>query len=244
LTVQTVQAHRQEYGQLVVWLLLAGATLGVFWPVVGHDFISYDDPVYVGENAHMQSGLTWENLRWAFTNLDAGFWQPLTWLSLLLDRGAFGLRPGGYHLTNLLLHVANSLLLFLVLKRMTGALWRSALVAALFALHPLQVESVAWVAERKGLLCAGFWMLALLMYARYVAEAKVQSPRPKAQSHRGSNHATRNAQRATRNPHHVSRFTFLSPLAALLPLRADEQDDGRHPALRAIVAGLLAPPAL
>ena len=216
--MQTVQAHRQEYGQLVVWLLLAGATLGVFWPVVGHDFISYDDPVYVGENAHMQSELTWENLRWAFTNLDAGFWQPLTWLSLLLDRGAFGLRPGGYHLTNLLLHVANSLLLFLVLKRMTGALWRSALVAALFALHPLQVESVAWVAERKGLLCAGFWMLALLMYARYVAEAKVQSPKPKVTKVPATQRATRNPQPASRFTHHVSCFYLLSLLFFLCGL--------------------------
>jgi protein O-mannosyl-transferase len=161
-------------------LLLALVTLAVFWPVVGYDFINYDDSVYVYENAHVQGGLTLENVRWAFANLEAGFWHPLTWLSLLLDRECFGLRPGGYHLTSLLLHVANTLVLFLALRRMTGAMWRSAVVAALFALHPAHVESVAWVAERKDVLSTFFWMLALLMYARYAGESKVQGPKSKA----------------------------------------------------------------
>lgn len=154
--------------KVVVALLLAVLTIGVFGQVGGFDFIRLDDDLYVTQNRHVQSGFTAQSLAWALTNLDAGFWHPLTWLSLMLDFQWYGLNPSGFHWTNLILHVASTLLLFLVLQRMTGALWKSAFVAALFALHPLHVESVAWVAERKDVLSTFFWMLSLWAYVSYV----------------------------------------------------------------------------
>ncbi len=136
----------------LVCLLLAAGTVACYWQVSHHEFVSYDDDRYVTQNRYVQDGLTRESVQWAFTAIHTGNWHPLTWLSHMLDCTLFGLDPGWHHLTNLLFHVANTLLLFLVLKQMTGALWRSAFVAALFALHPLHVESVAWVAERKDVL--------------------------------------------------------------------------------------------
>ena len=130
--------------------------LAVFWQVKNNDFVNYDDPRCVLENLHIQRGLNSDDLKWAFTTSHAGYWQPLTWLSLVMDYQLFGLNPGGYHLVNLFLHIINSLLLFLILNRMTHALWKSAFVAALFALHPLHVESVAWIAERKDVLSAEY----------------------------------------------------------------------------------------
>ena len=127
---------------------------------------------YVSANPHVLAGLGWQGAEWAATAFKGGSWHPLTWLSLMLDAQIFGLRPGGYHLTNLLLHAASTVLLFLLLRRTAGATWRSALVAALFALHPLHVESVAWVAERKDVLSTFFEILALWAYALY-AEAKL-----------------------------------------------------------------------
>jgi len=163
----------------LVCLTLGLTTLALFAPVLGHDFLSYDDQVYVTENAHVRAGLTWDGLLWAFQGSHASNWHPLTWLSHMLDCQLYGLNPLGHHLTNVLLHAANSMLLFLVLYRMTGAVWRSASVAALFAWHPLHVESVAWVAERKDVLSAFFWLLTMLAYARYAQESKVQSPKSK-----------------------------------------------------------------
>src|SRR5439155_1849120 len=151
----------------VLSLLLALTTLGVYLPVAWHDFVGYDDPDYVTDNPHVQNGLKWENVVWAFTVGHAGNWHPLTWLSHMLDCQLFGLRPGLHHLVSVGFHVANTLLLFLLLRMLTGALWRSALVAAMFALHPLHVESVAWIAERKDVLSTFFFMLTLLAYARY-----------------------------------------------------------------------------
>jgi hypothetical protein len=142
-------------------------TFGVYAPALWCDFVGYDDTVYVTENQHVLRGLIWEQADWAFANLTAGFWQPLTWLSHMLDVQLYGLHAWGHHLTNLLLHVANTVLLFLLWHRIAGSLWRSALVAALFALHPLHVESVAWVAERKDVLSTFFGFLTLLFYARY-----------------------------------------------------------------------------
>ena len=153
-----------------VWLmaaLLALVTIALYWPATGHDFVNLDDDVYVYQNARVQNGLTWENIHWASTTLYFGLWHPLTWVSHMLDCQWFGLRPGWHHLTSVLMHAANTVLLFVVLRRMTGALWRSALVAALFAAHPLHVESVAWVAERKDVLSTFFVMLALWSYHRY-----------------------------------------------------------------------------
>jgi protein O-mannosyl-transferase len=148
--------------------VLFGLVVWTFLPAFRNGFINLDDGVYVYDNTRVQQGLTWENIRWAFTTLYFGPWQPLTWMSHMLDCQLFGLRVGWHHLTSVLLHAANTVLLFVVLRRITGALWRAALVAALFGLHPLRVESVAWVAERKDVLSTFFVMLTLWAYARYV----------------------------------------------------------------------------
>jgi protein O-mannosyl-transferase len=158
---------------------LAAATIFSFWPVIHADFINYDDPEYVTANSHVQQGLTWKNVAWAFTTDCASNWHPLTWLSHLLDVTLFGQSAAGPHGVNLLLHTANALLLFFLLQQMTGARWRSAFVAALFALHPLHVESVAWVAERKDVLSTFFWLLTLLAYARFVQAQKNFNPKLK-----------------------------------------------------------------
>lgn len=152
-----------------ILILLLGLTLAVYWPVGGHDFILYDDTAYVTENPHVRAGLTPASVAWAFTSPDQPNWHPLTWLSHMLDVRLFGLNPAGHHATSLALHLASTLVLFLLLRRMTGARWRSALVAALFALHPLHVESVAWVAERKDVLSAFLGLLALLAWTGWIA---------------------------------------------------------------------------
>ncbi|MCZ6878145.1 MAG: tetratricopeptide repeat protein, partial [Acidobacteria bacterium] len=148
--------------------LLIASTLLVYAPIKDLPFISYDDDLYVTGNSWVKQGLTWQGAQWAMTALEGGSWHPLTWLSHMLDVQLFGLNPSGHHLTNLLLHLANVLLLFGVLQRMTGAVWRSAGVAALFALHPLNMESVAWVAERKNVLSTLFWLLTIWAYVTYV----------------------------------------------------------------------------
>jgi protein O-mannosyl-transferase len=163
----------------LICLALGLITLVVFWPSLTYDFLSYDDQAYVTENPHVRAGLTWPGVAWALTSFSVANWHPVTWLSHMLDCQLYGLKPAGHHLTNLLLHTASTLLLFLVLSRMTGALWRSACVAALFAWHPLHVESVAWVAERKDVLSAFFFMLTLSAYGRYVEWSKVQSSKSK-----------------------------------------------------------------
>jgi len=148
-------------------ILLAAAVFLVFGQSVRHDFVNYDDEEYFYSNPHILTGLNGNNARWAFRTEYAGNWHPMTWLSFMLDVEFFGTDPAGPHLTNVLLHATSTVLLFLVLKRMTGAYWRSAVVAALFGLHPLRVESVVWVAERKDVLSGLFFMLTLLMYASY-----------------------------------------------------------------------------
>ena len=153
--------------RLAAGLFLAAVTLAVFWPVAGNDFVAYDDRTYVTDNLHVQRGVDLEGLGWAWTAGRAGNWHPLTWMSHMLDWELYGADPTGHHVTSLALHILNTLLLFFMLDRLTGAVGRSAFVAALFALHPLHVESVAWVAERKDVLSAGFWMLTIWAYARY-----------------------------------------------------------------------------
>lgn len=148
--------------------VLAVATIAIYWQVRNHGFVNYDDDIYLTSNPHVVSGLTWENVRWAFHSHSDDYWRPLTWLSFMLDFQLFGLKAGAHHLANVVFHLACALLLFQVFHRMTRALWRSAWVAALFACHPLQVQSVAWVAERGEALSACFWMLTLWAYARYV----------------------------------------------------------------------------
>jgi Flp pilus assembly protein TadD len=161
---------------LGVCIFLAAIIWVVFGQMLRYGFVSFDDNLYVYENPVVQKGLTWEGFCWALTYGQIGHWHPLTWLSHMLDCQLYGLNAGGHHLTNVLLHTASAILLFLVLRRMTGCLWRSAFVAAVFAIHPLHVESVAWIAERKDVLSAFFFMLTLGAYARYVQkQSKVES---------------------------------------------------------------------
>ena len=153
----------------LIYFALAVSTLLVFCQARNFDFINYDDNEYVSENQHVLNGLTQDGIIWAFTTTPhVGNWHPITWLSLMLDCQLFGTNAGWMHFVNLLLHIANTLLLFAVLKKMTGSLWPSAFVAAAFALHPMHVESVAWIAERKDVLSTLFWMLTLLAYVSYV----------------------------------------------------------------------------
>jgi tetratricopeptide (TPR) repeat protein len=150
-----------------VCLFLAAIVWVVFGQILGHEFVNYDDDFYVYENPEVAQGLTLQGILRAFTHVHCSNWHPLTWISHMLDCQFYGLNPGGHHLTNILLHTATAILLFLVLRRMTGFLWRSAFVAAVFAVHPLRVESVAWVAERKDVLSGLFFMLTIGAYARY-----------------------------------------------------------------------------
>jgi tetratricopeptide (TPR) repeat protein len=152
---------------LPVILFLVIATALVYGQVWDFDFIHYDDPHYVRDNVIVQNGLTWQGVRWAFTTTAMANWHPLTWLSYMLDCQLFGPSPGAHHLVNVLFHGINSILLFLILQRMTGARWRSAFVAALFAFHPLHVESVAWIAERKDVLSTIFLLLSMGAYVLY-----------------------------------------------------------------------------
>jgi hypothetical protein len=152
---------------LFVCIFIATITWLVFGQTLHHAFVNLDDLQYVVENPKVSQGLTLNGSIWAFTHVHASNWHPLTWISHMLDCQLYGLRPGGHHLTNIILHTATAILLFLVLRQMTGALWRSALVAALFAVHPLRVESVAWVAERKDVLSGLFFMLTLGAYVHY-----------------------------------------------------------------------------
>ena len=157
---------------IVVSIFLALLTLACYWPLFQSSFINLDDHQYVTANPRVLSGLSCENLRWAFETTHASNWHPLTWLSHQMDVQLFGLEPGWHHLTSVLFHIANSLLFFCLLRVITGTFWRSAFVAALFALHPAHVESVAWVSERKDVLSTFFFVLSLLAYARYVESRK------------------------------------------------------------------------
>lgn len=154
--------------KIFVILLLVFSTSVVYWQTRDHEFVSFDDGRLITENRHVQSGLNLENIKWAFTDAETDYWHPLTWLSLMLDCELYGLNPAAHHVTDLAFHIANAVLLFALFNRMTGAAWRSAFVAALFALHPLNVESVAWAAERKSVLSAFFFILAILTYIKYV----------------------------------------------------------------------------
>lgn len=156
-----------KYRRFWICLALTLATAAVFYQVCTYDFVNYDDNEYITENNAVRAGLSWQNVRWAFTSTISNHWHPLTWLSHMLDCQLFGLNPAAHHLVNLLLHIANTLLLFLVLILTTKAIWPSVFVATLFALHPLHVESVAWAAERKDVLSTFFWMLTMWAYVSY-----------------------------------------------------------------------------
>jgi len=162
-----------KYSFFSICLVLTIVTAAVFWQVHKFDFVYYDDPAYVSENPHLQGGFTRENIKWAFTESYASNWHPLTWLSHMLDHELFGTNPSGHHLTSLIFHIANTLLLFAVLRRATKALWQSAFVAALFAIHPLHVASVAWVSERKDVLSTFFWILTMICYVWYTERTSI-----------------------------------------------------------------------
>lgn len=155
--------------------IILGLTIGcllLYGQTIGFDFITLDDGGYVFENRMVLHGLSTESIRWAFTTFEQANWHPLTWLSLLTDSTLFGTKPGTYHLVNTLFHTANAALLYIVLKRATGAMWQSAFAAALFAFHPMHVESVAWIAERKDVLSTLFWLLTTYFYLRYVNDGR------------------------------------------------------------------------
>jgi len=160
--------------KLIVYIVLTLVTLAVFWQVNQFSFVNLDDQAYVEENSHIQSGITFDGISWAFGTRYFYLWTPLTWMSFMFDYQLHGLNAGGYHLTNLILHILSTLLLFWLFNRMTGAVWKSAFVAALFALHPLHVESVAWVSERKDVLSAFFWMVTLCLYVYYTEKPAVK----------------------------------------------------------------------
>ena len=163
--------HRNR--ERVLGLILLLVTIGVYWQVQHHDFIYLDDPAYVTDNRYVKAGLTKEGFVWAFSTFSISNWHPLTWLSHMLDGQLYGCNPAGHHLTSLFFHVANTLLLFLFLRQATGRLWQSFIVAGLFALHPLHIESVAWISERKDVLSTFFWMLAMIAYVRYVQAPRI-----------------------------------------------------------------------
>jgi protein O-mannosyl-transferase len=156
----------------LICLVLAAGTFILYWPITHDGFTNFDDDGYITGNTHVTGGLTWPAIVWAFKSGYAANWHPLTWISHMVDSQLYGLNPAGHHLTNALLHIANTLLLFILLNMTTGAIWRSAFVAALFAWHPMHVESVAWAAERKDVLSAFFWMLTLIAYAKYAKAPK------------------------------------------------------------------------
>lgn len=172
--IAAAQHHSNQKLTILAASLLV-VTCYAFFPSIGYNFISLDDPLYVTANPHVRTGLSWENIRWAFMTLDGGLWHPLTWLSHMLDCQLFGLRAYGHHLTSLLIHVTSSIILFITLFRISSAIWRSCLVAALFALHPLHVETVVWISDRKDVLCAFFWILALSSYVTYARQADLET---------------------------------------------------------------------
>ncbi len=194
---------------LIAGVLLFGLVLGMFLPALSNGFVGFDDPDYVTENGHVQAGLTWESVLWAFRSTEVANWHPVTWLSHMLDCELFGLAPWGHHLTSILLHAVNATLLFWVLRQMTGATWRSLVVALLFGVHPLRVESVAWIAERKDVLSTTFWLLTLWAYARY-AEGRMQKAECRTQNPEVGSPASRIPHPASRFTFHVSRYYLLS----------------------------------
>ena len=173
MTNQPLPNTNTPHRSLTFWLIslfLVISTVAIYAPVRHHAFINHDDGLYVEDNRHVQAGLTSESIKWAFSvtkSDERAYWHPLTWLSHMLDCQIFGVQPGYHHLSNLFYHLLNVLLLFLVFTRMTGAIWKSAFVAALFAVHPLNVDSVAWLAERKNLLSTTFWFSTMLAYVFY-----------------------------------------------------------------------------
>ena len=195
-----------------IGFVLAALIMAVYWPVGHFGFIDYDDPAFITDNPHVRGGVTWSSVGYALAQTMVGNWHPATTLSHILDCQVFGVDPGAMHLVNAGIHAINALLLFLLLRRMTGAIWRSAIVAALFALHPLRVESVAWISERKDVLSGFFFLLTIWAYVRYV---EVQSPKSKVQSQSPGVGSQGLHSDLT---DHTSRFTFHVSFSYLLSL--------------------------
>ena len=168
-----MSAEKEKFAiQIAVGLFITVVTFVAYYKVLGYEFLNFDDNKYVTENPHIINGFSYEDVIWAFAESYASNWHPLTWLSHMLDFEIYGLDPFGHHLTNLLFHTLNSLLLFFVLMKMTKRIWQSAFVAVLFALHPLNVESVAWIAERKNVLSGFFFFLTIWFYIKYSERKK------------------------------------------------------------------------
>ena len=164
-----------QFTPRMICILLLTGTFLIYWQGIHNEFINFDDNEYVTENRQLQSGLTLESISWAFTTSNFVNWHPITWMSHMLDFQLYGLNPAGHHFTSLLIHATNVLLLFIVLNRITRDPWKCAVVSALFAFHPLNVESVAWIAERKNVLSTLFWLLTIWAYVLFV-EHRVCSP--------------------------------------------------------------------
>lgn len=174
-----MQAARTFYGEIFVLAVLVLVTALLFWPVRQHDFINYDDPDYITANPIVQNALTAEGIKWAFASSHSYNWHPITWVSHMMDVQFFGMDPGKHHLASLAWHILNALLLFWLLRQATKSLWASAMIAAVFAWHPLHVESVAWACERKDVLSTFFWLLTTIFYVRHVHRSQL----PGARSH-------------------------------------------------------------
>ena len=197
----------------LIALLLAFTTLLVFLPVGWHQFVNYDDTDYVTENIHVKNGLNWPDIQWAFTTFHAVNWHPLTWISHQMDCELFGLNAGAQHIVNALFHAANVALLFILLWRLTQKLWPCAFIAALFAWHPLHVESVAWIAERKDVLSTFFALLSLLAYTRFVQARKADRETQSAVG--GKTSASLNLQPATNDQQPVIYYALALTFFAL-----------------------------
>ena len=216
LARQSGRAYLPEPGPHERWLclaaclLLAAAVWAVFGQTLHHDFVNYDDNTYVSENSAISRGLSWQGIHWAFTHVGDQEWFPLTWISRMADLQLYGLNAGGHHFTNVLLHAAATVLLFLVLRKMTRQLWPSAFVAAVFALHPLRVESVAWVTERKDVLSGVFFMLTLWAYVRYAEASGAGSLGSLVSSDQQTDHGPRTTDHARRSTSPAARFYVLA----------------------------------
>ncbi len=204
---------------LFICVLLAGVTLAIYWPVRHYGIINYDDPLFTTENGMVKSGLNWQSVWWALSGVVAANWHPVTSLSFVVDNQIFGANPGAEHVVNVAFHAVNAVLLFLVLIRLTGSAWRSAVVAAFFAWHPLRVESVAWICERKDVLCGFFFLLTLLGYVRYVEKSGVQPPSPNSSGAPGSPESTAQSPESTAQ----------SPQPAVQLVAPKQGEGGLHP---------------
>ena len=191
-----VHARDLTRRDLIIGLALVGLGLLVYWPVYRFEFVHYDDAEYVAENVRVHAGLTAANVAWAFRTFYFDNWHPLTWLSYMLDYQLFGLKPGAFHITNAIFHCLNSLLVYGVLRNLTGARWPSAFAAAVFAVHPLHVESVAWISERKDVLSVFFGLLALWAYGRY---ARATSTPENRTNRAGTSNSASASLRSTRD---------------------------------------------